>query len=246
MIPTWNEFAWATFLYGATGYDSVYQDLMKKKQLLKNLRTKPSQLEIDDIKEQIIKGFLNRWKCRIPNTTLQTANALQTTLRNLVPHLQVLDVLTIVNVDFTRRVNVDNNPLTISQVIEYCYTKVRKMGCKFGATATSKLLHIMQPKLFIMWDREILRHYNDKNPQISDSGQGYCAYLERMQQIANQISINFQNANLNPARQTNQDSATYLSTQMNYNPPKTLAKYLDEFNFITITNKVKVPPKWYP
>ena len=30
MIPTWNEFTWATFLYGATGYDSVYQDLMKK------------------------------------------------------------------------------------------------------------------------------------------------------------------------------------------------------------------------
>ncbi len=30
------------------------------------------------------------------------------------------------------------------------------------------------------------------------------------------------------------------------NPGKTMAKYLDEYNWITITNTVKVPPKWHP
>lgn len=245
IMPTWNEFAWATFLYSHVDYDPDYQTLMKQTQLLNLLRTNPNQLEIDVIQKQVIKGFLNRWKCRIPNNP-KSANAIRTTLKELSPYLQEINKLKIEDIDFSKNVNVNDNTITIGQVIEHCYTMVRNIGFKFGATATSKLLHIIQPKLYVMWDKEILKHYRKLDRHVSDGGQGYRVYLELMKLMSNQIITNFQVASLNPERQLNQDPATYISVQMNYNPPKTLAKYLDEFNYITITNNAKVPPLWHP
>ncbi len=183
-----------------------------------------------------------------PNKTSQTANVIRTTLQNLLPYLQILIDKKIVSVNFSQTYTYNTQLAvgTVSQVIEHCYDQIKRMGYKFGPTATSKLLHILQPELFVMWDKEIMKEYMIRNHQVSANGQGYCTYLKLMQQIAHQISIEFQKANLNPPRQQNQDPAVYLSTQMNYNPPKTLAKYLDEFNWVTITNKVVVPPNWHP
>ena len=245
IMPTWNEFAWAAFLYGYGDYDSVYQNLMNQTQLLSLLRTNPNQLEIDEIKDQVIKGFLNRWKCHIHNNT-QSANTIRTTLKELSPYLQAIDKLKIEDVNFSKNVNVNKTSMTIGQVIEYCYTKVRNIGYNFGPTATSKLLHIIQPKLFVMWDNEILKHYHVLDKHVFDKGIGYQVYLELMKKMSNQIITNFQDATLNPAPKANQNPATYLSEQMGYKPHKPLAKYLDEFNFTNITNKVKLPPHWHP
>jgi|GEM_PF-4017357 len=33
---------------------------------------------------------------------------------------------------------------------------------------------------------------------------------------------------------------------MRYTPSKTAAKFVDEYNWVVITNKVKVPPAWHP
>lgn len=242
---TWDEFAWAAFLYGAIGGDRDYQGLMNQTQFLNSLRTNPSGLQINQIQQQLIKGFLNRWKCRVQNTP-QSARTIQTTLHNLLPYLQVLNNFTVVNLNFTQTVNVNNNQMTVSRVIEHYYTTVRNIGNRFAATATSKLLHILQPELFVMWDKDILAHYKQNNPQVSDSGQGYCVYLQIMQQVARQVYQSFQNAVLNPPAGANQNPAVYLSIQTNYNPPKTLAKYLDEYNWVTITNRVQVPPSWHP
>lgn len=84
------------------------------------------------------------------------------------------------------------------------------------------------------------------NTQVTDSGQGYCVYLQIMQHVANQLYQRFRSADLNPPAGVNQDPANYLSIQMNYSPYKTMAKYLDEYNWVTITKKAPVPPSWHP
>ena len=244
-MPTWDEFAWAAFLYGAIGGNYDYQGLMRQTHLLGSLRTNPTGLQTNQIQQKVVRDFLNRWKCRVQNTP-QSANAIQTTLQNLLPYTQILNGLIIATVNFTQQVNVNNSLMTVGQVIVHCYTKVRNIKYKFGPTATSKLLHILQPELFIMWDKEILSHYRQQNRQVSDSGQGYCAYLEFMEQAAMQVHQSFRNAALNPPATANQTPAVYLSTQMNYNSFKTLAKYLDEYNWVTITRGVQVPPPWHP
>jgi len=163
-----------------------------------------------------------------------------------VPYLHALNNFNIQSIQFNNPIIVSNNNMTISQVIEYCYTQVRNIGHNFGPTATSKLLHILHPDLFVMWDGAILKHYRKINSQILDSGQGYLTYLKIMKRLANHICTVFQNAVLTPPAQAGQDPASYLNAQMKYNPPKTMAKYLDEYNWIMITYGIQVPPAWHP
>ena len=58
-VPTWDEFAWTSFLYGALGGDESYQSLMKKTTFLTTLRNKPNNLSEQDIGTELLAGFLN-------------------------------------------------------------------------------------------------------------------------------------------------------------------------------------------
>lgn len=244
-MVTWNEFAWATFLYGAIGGDRDYQHLVNQTQFLVSLRSDPTALQTDQIQQHLIKGFFNRWKCRVENTP-QSAQAIRGTLYNLMPYLSALNTVTVTNLNLANTVNINNRPMTVHEVIQHCYDTLRDIGYRFGPTATSKLLHVLQPELFVMWDKDILAVYKKKNCQVFDGGEGYCAYLQIMQKLATEVYDSFKNASLSPSAEANQNPALYLSTQMNYSPPKTLAKYLDEYNWVTITNRVQVPPPWHP
>lgn len=244
-MPTWNEFAWAACLYRAIGGDNAYQELLDQPEFLSNIRFHLDDLSIQEIKQKLIKGFLNRWKCRATNT-LQSATAVRRILIQVKPYIQVLENFEIESVNFDMSIIVNNQNITINEAISNCYQIVRSIGYRFGATAVSKLLHIIQPKLFVMWDKDILSQYKDINKHISDSPEGYLAYLHYMQEMAQQVCQEFQNVALNPPVVVNHTVADYLSTQMNYNPPKTMAKYLDEYNWVTITNKIEVPLAWHP
>jgi len=247
--PTWEEFAWAIFYNGVIGKDitgeSDYLNLMRRTRFLQALRTKPNSLQVNEIQGIIIKGFLNRWRCRVENNR-NSANSIQRTLQNLVPYLRTLNNLSIQSIQFNNPVIASNNNTTIGQVIEHCYTQVRNIGHNFGPTATSKLLHILQPNLIVMWDNAILKRYRNINRQISDSGRGYVAYLQTMKRLANDINANFQNSILTPPAQPGQGPADYLNARMGYNPPKTMARYLDEYNWVTITYGLQGPPAWHP
>lgn len=189
-MPTWDEFAWAVFCYGIISKDitgnSDYLKLMRDTQFLQNLRIKPNSLRDEEIRGDLIKGFLNRWNCRIENST-ETANDIKITLQNLTPHLQALHGLRIENAQFNNLVTVNSNRMTIREVIMHCYEDVKNIGHKFGDIAASKLLYILWPELFVMWDNSILSDYQKDNPLVSKNGRGYCAYLQMMQQIANHI-----------------------------------------------------------
>jgi hypothetical protein len=244
-MPRWGEFAWAAFLYGAICGDHDYRALINKTQFLNGLRSNPEASPINEIRQLLIKGFLNRWKCRITNTP-QSARIVRAKLIIVQPYLRVLDNLAIEDVNFNQIINVNNEQMTVDEAIKECYTHVTNIRNRFAATAASKLLHILQPKLFVMWDKDILTHYKDNNYQVSNGAQGYCVYLHLMQDVATQVLQSFQNATLNPPAGINQCPADYLSMRMKYNPPKTMAKYIDEYNWVVITNRVHVPPLWHP
>ena len=161
-MPMWKEFAWAAFYFGVisgdiTG-DSDYLALMRQDQFLQCLRTNPKTVEIKDIREKIIKGFLNSWKCRIKNTR-EVANTIRTSIHKLLDHLNALHDLRVESFQPDAVVVIEADQITISEAIEQCYRQIRKIGYRFGPTATSKLLHILQPALFVMWDNPILDNY---------------------------------------------------------------------------------------
>jgi hypothetical protein len=77
--------------------------------------------------------------------------------------------------------------------------------------AASKALHLLQPRLFVMWDKEIRR----------STPQGYSAYLLQMHALAGRLTEEA------PA----DDVEAYLQERLGYETRKTLAKYLDEYNW---------------
>jgi hypothetical protein len=81
-----------------------------------------------------------------------------------------------------------------------------------GDAAASKALYLLQPRLFVVWDKEIRRSAPD----------GYDAYLLEMQALAVRLA----------AEAPTDDIEAYLQELLGYETRKRLAKYLDEYNWL--------------
>ena len=92
----------------------------------------------------------------------------------------------------------------IQEDIKYIYNSLSVIkGIKY--TGTPKLMHLKNPRLFIMWDSYIKKKYGYKKGTAEE----YIQFLKQMQTIFNDIK--WENKN------------------------KTLAKAIDEYNYLTIT-----------
>ena len=80
-----------------------------------------------------------------------------------------------------------------------------------GDAAASKALYVLRPRLFVMWDKEIRR----------SAPEGYGAYLLQMHALARRLTDQA------PAA----DVEAHLQELLGYETRKTLAKYLDEYNW---------------
>ena len=145
-----------------------------------------------------------------------------------------------------------------------------------GNTAASKTLHMLKPDLFVPWDRPIKAWYdsqlNHRDYKKIEAAEKYLAFLKKMQKAAKSLlqqNSNFlSELNLKVLRlyEGNLEQAKNNEPQLKGDPKKsmkikidnytemiafmktgkTMAKYLDEYNWITITNAVKIKPEWYP
>ena len=80
-----------------------------------------------------------------------------------------------------------------------------------GDAAASKALYLLHPALFVMWDKEIRR----------SAPEGYGSYLRQMHRLARRLTDEA------PA----EDVEAYLQELLGCETRKTLAKYLDEYNW---------------
>jgi len=244
-MPTWDQFAWAAFLFGAIDGDKVYQALMQKTSFLKMLRSAPLSLSASDIQENLIKGFLNKWKTRVKNCQ-DSANALRQNMSTMSSYLRALMPISIESINFQQHVRINSRLMTVGIAVERCYEILRGTGHRIGPTATAKILHILQPRVFVMWDGAILDCFRRRNIGITDSGQGYRCFLEEMRKTAHQVIQNFNNRSLSPPAAPGQSPSDYLSKRLSYDPQKTIAKFLDEYYWLKVTSGVMVPPSWHP
>ena len=88
-------------------------------------------------------------------------------------------------------------------------------------TAASKILHIVNPELFVMWDSAIIRGYGGYNRRLF-----YADFLRRMQLLANYAIEQVKTE----CGLTREDAIESLTCDGH-----TLAKALDEFNYVKYT-----------
>lgn len=230
---TFAKFAWAAFIYWAQSYygniggDNAYSKIMTNDVFLEKLRNHPDELSTEEISEALI-NFLNEWRCRLADSP-GTCQAIKQQLVEQTEDAQALSGETIALVDFNKA----------EGAIQRLYSSLRKVR-GFGPTTTSKVIHVVNPELFVMWDNDILKRYKGLDRRITDSPAGYVQVLRTMQDLALQVEADFQKY------YTSVRVEGFLSEKLRYKPKKSLATFVDEFNWITYTKRMDLPPPWSP
>ena len=169
----------------------------------------PKTLNTEEVEK--VRNFVNvTWRARMQASNQQILCALQETLPclNKLQGKNLLDVC------------LDNETRNL-----ICRSFKTLAGCsgknRNEATAASKILHIINPELFIPWDGAIIRGYGGYSRRLF-----YTDFLRRMQQLANYAISQV-------------EKECCLSRECAIESLKcdghTLAKTLDEYNYMKFT-----------
>ncbi len=161
----------------------------------------------------ILLSFANGWNARMRASFLDVRRA----LCEIETDLQKLYGRTMLDVCLDERIDGES----IRFLIKRCYVALEECGGGSAVVGASKILHILNPNLFVMWDTAIIREYGCGNFIW------YTDFLHKMQQLAKcaieQVKANEQNHS--------DETAIASLTGCRH----TLAKALDEYNYVKFT-----------
>lgn len=226
---TLKAFEWAVFLYNGLGEDEAYIDTM---QILPEFL---KEADFSSSSDEIIR-FLNKWRSRRGK---ESKKGIKEWLENNYTDLKRLNI-------------------SLKELKEDDYSKlannfgslIAKPG--IGPTTAAKVLHILKPKLFVAWDIPIAEKYIGKNDT-----EGYVSFLRAMQSFAYKVD----KWKLGEAEYLSNEIANLYSQKLSLlegkpkeqlekeieflrRNGKELPKFLDEYNWVTITNHTVLPPTW--
>jgi hypothetical protein len=234
-----KDLEWATFLYNVMDEDLSYlEDLQEVEKSLNTERP-----------GKAVVGFLNNWRMRlscniVPDKINNWYNADTKRVLEELPH-------SLLKVDFNKAHTVVN--------ITTLFNSLDKIT-GINDTGASKILHIIKPNIFVMWDNEIREHYlKDFQGKKNKAGsKAYLFFMQKMQEIA--IPICKENENIasdlsmklkrlyegNLRNHTKEPEKLRLTKKIEFleKKGKSITKFLDEYNWIVITKKISIPPVW--
>lgn len=173
-------------------FDKTYIELI--------LPIKDAWTELDSIID-----FVRIWNRRVPiGKNKEKIKQAVLSLKSKFKDLKDFDLETF---DFSGK-----NVSTIKDIFDELYKiklKSTKRTILLKSTGTSKLLHGINPRLFVMWDKGICEHYG-----CSQNSAGYILFLKMMKEEA--ISI------------LKEKKKEYIEKQLQ----RTIPKLIDEYNWI--------------
>ncbi|KKM70866.1 hypothetical protein LCGC14_1436420 [marine sediment metagenome] len=219
--PTFYKIVWSVALRSFVDYNRSYDQLMEEKRFLEKLRYAPERLSQDEIKDHLL-NFLNTWGCRITKSQFDHVSI---KLKKFFIEYKGKFYLTedITTFDFY------SNEISLKTMFNKLY-----YIDEIGPTSISKISHILNPNLFVMWDMEIAKKLNHKHSTI-----GYFEFLIKMQEHAKIVLKSF-----NEMHPHEKDLERYLNNHFRLKQKCTLAKFLDEYNWAVYTKNWKIPPEW--
>jgi len=222
---TFKDLAWAAFIYQGLRNDKEYQEVMAETKFLDKLRKDPEGIPFSEF-DSIVRLFLNQWRCR---TSKLVGKRLLHFIQGNFKTLQKLEGFSIL----------DASTEDIKKAGSI-YGNIRKVK-GVGPAIAGKFLHIINPRLFLPIDNPMLVYFsNHPEYNISDSAEGYSTFLFFGQKHARQSVVDFRNC-----CHTNSPE-TFLSQKLGYKKNKNLVKFIDEYLWVTITNRYSIPPRWSP
>jgi hypothetical protein len=155
--------------------------------------------------------FLNRWACHFPIRTPNTRIALREWITRESKSLQALADVTLSHAQLPAYR--EESERLYASLIDLQSPHEGPSIPTMGPAAASKILHLMVPPLFVMWDAKIKK-----------GGWEYGDFLLRMHGLAVRIRDEL------APEEARDDIDGYLQRTLGYPVRKPLAKYIDEYN----------------
>jgi hypothetical protein len=214
-LIAWDEVSWADFVAGLEGYRDHFTSKGDGERAYAGLLAviqAESPATLPDRTADIVL-LLNKWACRLSAT--HAPAALERWLRGHLSALVDVEALTIGDPRLPEHTH------ALAELHDGLVSEMRANGVNNMAdAAASKALHLLGPRLFVMWDKEIRR----------SAPEGYGDYLLQMHGLALRL------AEEAPA----EDVEAYLQEHLGYETRKTLAKYLDEYNWFEAVGRPRL------
>ena len=218
---TYDQIRWAAILYRCperekfydfdAAYHTVNNDVFKQR-MVENFDHSVANQLADFLKDFRIRGNRDELAYRLYDARQQTMTHLRSVID--LPSLET-DLFT------------PNDMNAIERAFDYL-----KSIKQIGPTSAAKILAVLNPELFVMWDNEIAKKYIPRSSQ--HRGVHYRSFLRTMRQATHDISKDALESSIeNPAK--------HLSETCPSVPNFTLAKFIDEWNYLTITRGEKYP-----
>lgn len=197
--------------YQSTEYalENLYQETIKRRDVWDRLG------EIDDSKTRdVVLRFLNEWKCRL---SYDCASNLAKTLR------ETSKLLSRFNRHRLEEVSLESL-IANSDLIHEVFARIASVEAgrrMVGATATSKILHLVNPNFFMMSDENIRCGYG-----CTDNEQGYVNFMWRMKLFCDAVLREYSTVRKVPVSSTFQSLVSECESTAT-----TVPKLLDEYNW---------------
>jgi hypothetical protein len=228
-LPSFDDLAWGAFMYWVSSYggniggDQAYVELFKAQDFLRELRQSPEIVSSASIREYLIR-FLNQWRCQLADSE-DMAERIRGGIIGITEMLHRFDTMTLLGVDMHAH----------KSLVRQIATKLDDIH-GLGPTSTAKILHVLNPAVFIPWDQPVRKEFGERSRSW-----WYDDFLVWAQKVAHHVRDDFKEE-FSP----DDEPEAYLSRKLDYSPPKTLAKFIDEFFWIKVTKGIHIPPPWHP
>ncbi|WP_456472867.1 hypothetical protein [Methanocaldococcus sp.] len=217
-------------------YNNIYR---RYKGFIRMINIWMDRYELDDvIYEKIVKEldwrtltpriaynivrFLELWRVRNPPREPRDIKKLV----NVIKSNSVQRYLNILKGKSLTTLNIDK----YKKPIEYLYTELQNIK-GVGPTAVTKILHLLNPHVFVMWDEKIRTHYGIKNE--NPTSEDYIKFMKKMKCLALKFLKYY-------ARDNNIKNLEYAERKISkHHRNKPLSKLIDEYNWLTITKDMR-------
>ena len=177
--------------------------------------------KLDDVQHvrRVIKTFLIQWGMmnRVVGRKGLDWVRLGETLRNLEKEFGEFRGMRFLVIDFSEG--------RFSNAIRKIYGELDPIPYLGSPTTISKVLHLLNPEIFVMWDNDIKKRYRLKNNRVRDTPEGYLEFLKEVQKELKEALHERQ-------RETGRGLDDIEQEIRHRYKNKTLARIVDEYNWI--------------
>lgn len=223
-----NDLAWAALLHHyKSGGDKKYVKLFRDTAFITKLRETPWDVPYEEFEVKVLTGFLNSIGLRRPVGT-KGGNIL-TEIIKLHSYTSSLQGTSLHNCDLS-----DKNVL---RNIKHIYNGLSTIN-GLWITGLSKIAHVLNDALFVAYDPKTSKHLG-----LRSKADDYTKWLGIVQQHAVEATADFTTLGFPGSPEA------FLSEKLgdtNYGCEKSLARFIDEYFWLTTSENLSIPPIWAP